>query len=98
MFRAYRDDLVAFAESLLRSREAAQEVVQDLFLRIWEMRDLWEPKGALNTYLYRATRNRAIMRLRRQRAELSFHERLSNGETATIMQGSVLPEPPPSSE
>ena len=64
MFRAYRDDLVAFAESLLRSHEAAQEIVQDLFLRIWQMRDLWEPRGPLNAYLYRATRNRAIMRLR----------------------------------
>ncbi|HJP85893.1 MAG TPA: RNA polymerase sigma-70 factor [Gemmatimonadaceae bacterium] len=84
MFRAYRDGLVAFAESLLRSNEAAQEVVQDLFLRIWQMRDLWEPRGALNAYLYRATRNRAIMRLRRHRAELSLHERLSNVDPATI--------------
>jgi RNA polymerase sigma-70 factor (ECF subfamily) len=84
MFRAYRDDLVAFAESLLRSRETAQEVVQDLFLRIWQMRDLWEPRGALNAYLYRATRNRAIMRLRQQRAELSLHEKLSKAESAMI--------------
>jgi RNA polymerase sigma-70 factor (ECF subfamily) len=84
MFRAYRDDLVGFAESLLRSREAAQEIVQDLFLRLWQMRDLWEPKGALNTYLFRATRNRAIMRLRRQRSELAFHDRLSNGERGSM--------------
>jgi RNA polymerase sigma-70 factor, ECF subfamily len=91
MFRAYRDDLVAFAESLLRSHEAAQEVVQDLFLRIWQMRDLWEPRGALNAYLYRATRNRAIMRLRQQRAELSFRDKLSHVEPA-LMAGSV-PDP-----
>lgn len=88
MFRAYRDDLVAFAESLLRSHEAAQEIVQDLFLRIWQMRDLWEPRGPLNAYLYRATRNRAIMRLRQQRTELSLHEPFSRLGPATIA-GSV---------
>ncbi len=34
MFRTYGNELVSFADSLLGSREAAQEVVQDLFLRI----------------------------------------------------------------
>lgn len=84
MFRAYRDDLVGFAESLLRSHDAAQEVVQDLFLRIWQMRDLWEPKGPLNMYLFRATRNRALTRLREQRSELSFHDRLSRVEPTSM--------------
>ena len=88
MFRAYRDDLVAFAESLLRSREQAQEVVQDLFLRIWQMRDLWEPRCALNMYLFRAVRNRAIMRLRQQRSELTFHERLSQIESGPMSASS----------
>ncbi len=84
MFRAYRNDLVAFAESLLRSREAAQEVVQELFLRIWQQRELWELSGPLNAYLFRATRNRAINHLRHERIEARFRERVAQGGSAPI--------------
>jgi RNA polymerase sigma-70 factor (ECF subfamily) len=90
MFRAYKNDLVGFVESVLRSHEAAQEVVQDLFLRIWQQRELWEFPGPLNTYLFRAARNRAISQLRHERIEARFRERVSPGQTARL-HGSPAP-------
>jgi RNA polymerase sigma-70 factor (ECF subfamily) len=84
MFRTYRNDLVAFAESLLHSRDAAQEVVQELFLRIWQQRELWELAGPLNAYLFRATRNRAINHLRHERIEVQFRERVARGGPARM--------------
>jgi DNA-directed RNA polymerase specialized sigma24 family protein len=38
-FRAYKKDIGAFVESCVRSRVGAEEVVQDLFLRIWAQRE-----------------------------------------------------------
>jgi RNA polymerase sigma-70 factor (ECF subfamily) len=82
MFRGYSNELVSFAESLLHSRDAAQEVVQDLFLRIWRQRELWEFPGPLNTYLYRAARNGAISRFRHDRIEARFQQRVAEGGIA----------------
>ena len=45
LFCAYRNDLGAFVVHIVRSREAAEEIVHDLFLRLWESRDLWEFEG-----------------------------------------------------
>jgi RNA polymerase sigma-70 factor (ECF subfamily) len=75
MYRTYKNDLGAFLESFVRSREAAEEIIQDLFVRLWEQRDLWEFQGALNTYLFRAARNRAISYLRHERVATRFLER-----------------------
>jgi RNA polymerase sigma-70 factor (ECF subfamily) len=89
MFRAYKNDLGAFLQRFLRSREAAEEVIQDLFLRIWEQRHEWEVAVPLNIYLFRAARNRAISYLRHQRVETRFRERVSGAA-----DGGVRPPSP----
>ncbi len=91
MFRAYKNDLVGFTESLLHSRETAQEVVQELFLRIWQQRELWEFAGALNSYLFRAVRNRAINYIRHERVATRFRERVAGGADQPI--GGSQPRP-----
>ena len=77
MFRAYKNDLGAFVTSCVHSREAAEEVIQDLFLHLWEQRHEWQPAVPLNIYLFRAARNRAIDHLRHQRVEAQFRERIA---------------------
>ncbi len=60
MFAAYYVPLVAFAYGIVQSQESAEELVQDVFARIWEVRATWTIDVSLSTYLYRATRNRAL--------------------------------------
>jgi RNA polymerase sigma-70 factor, ECF subfamily len=79
MWRAYKNDIGAFVMSYVRSRAAAEEVVQDLFLRIWVQRHLWEVPGPFHTYLFSAARNRAINYLRHERVEAAFRERVACG-------------------
>jgi RNA polymerase sigma-70 factor (ECF subfamily) len=82
MFRAYKNDLGAFVTSWVHSREAAEEVIHDLFLHLWEQRHEWEPAVPLNIYLFRAARNRAIDYLRHQRVEAEFQERIAQRRDA----------------
>ncbi len=77
MFRAYKNDLGAFVTSWVHSREAAEEVIQDLFLHLWEQRHEWQLAVPLNIYLFRAARNRAIDYLRHQRVETEFQQRIA---------------------
>src|SRR5439155_25526158 len=78
MFRAYKNDLGAFVTSWLHSREAAEEVIQDLFLHLWEELHEWQPVVPLNIYLFLAARNRAIDYMLHQSVEAQFRELIAN--------------------
>lgn len=53
---------VQFTDSL----EVAEDIVQDLFLRLWEKNHLIMIKGSINAYLFNAARNISIDYLRRE--------------------------------
>lgn len=89
MYRAYKNDLAAFVNSYVRSPQATEEILQDLFLRIWQQRDMWECTGPLGAYLFRAARNRAISHIRHERLDAAFRERTANEYLAAAMPGGV---------
>jgi len=64
IFTAHYEALCAFVHGYLRSREATEDVVQDLFASIWENRERWLPGGTIRQYLFTAARNRALSHLR----------------------------------
>ena len=65
LYRRYWQRLYAFAFRYVRSKEDAEEVVQDVFFRIWRGRADWVPAGAVRNYVYCAVRNAARDRLER---------------------------------
>jgi RNA polymerase sigma-19 factor, ECF subfamily len=77
LFREHASALCTFAFSYLRSRETAEDVVQDLFCWIWEQRFTIEMPHGVRAWLFFAVRNRSLNAMRNSRSELSIHERLS---------------------
>jgi len=71
LFRAHYPPLCDFVYGYVRSRAVAQELVQDLFLRLWERAGT--PASTLAaSYLYTAARNRAVGHLRRERVAAAW--------------------------
>jgi RNA polymerase sigma-70 factor (ECF subfamily) len=62
--RTYGPGLVGFAARIVGSPAAAEELVQDVFLRVWARRAELAVRDTLKTYLYRAVRNAALNRRR----------------------------------
>lgn len=60
IFFEYYPDLCLFALSVVQNRKASEDVVQNVFLNIWEIRKQWDINTSLKAYLYRAVKNRAI--------------------------------------
>ena len=57
--------LFSTAYRVLNSQEAAEDVLQDVFVQIWEMAPLYDPaRGKPLTWAITLTRNKAIDRLR----------------------------------
>ncbi len=67
LFIGLYSHLTQFAFSIVKTRESAEEVVSDLFIKIWEKRKALEKIGNLKVYLYVATRNIALNYLEKQK-------------------------------
>jgi RNA polymerase sigma-70 factor (ECF subfamily) len=64
VYRSYVVALCQLAYSYVRSRDAAEDIVQELFTRLWANRHDFQPEHGLRGYLFGAVRNRALNALR----------------------------------
>lgn len=65
------DSLVGYAERFVGSRDAAEDVAQDSFVRLWNGRKNWALEGSARAVLYRIARNLALD----DRRKCAVHER-----------------------
>jgi len=86
--RVYR---VAFG--ITRNDADAEEVVQDVFLSLFEKIAAFEERAALGTWLYRVATNSALLRRRGKRLELLLQLPVPAGRSAPCDHGAlrVLP-------
>jgi RNA polymerase sigma-70 factor (ECF subfamily) len=68
-FRMHYAALCAFARHRVGSIDAAEELVQETFLRVWQNRERLDPAQSLRSYLYRAVLNHALNELKHRRVE-----------------------------
>ncbi len=64
---AYTRPLRTFIQGFVQSPQAAEELVQDLFLKIWRMGSELPVQSNLRAYLYMAARNSALVYCRHSR-------------------------------
>jgi RNA polymerase sigma-70 factor, ECF subfamily len=62
--------LVTYAEEKLGSRDAAEDVVQEVYVRIWVKREGLRTDASLRGYLYRLVHNVAMDELRKRRVRV----------------------------
>ncbi len=59
--------LIQFSYSILKSTEMAEEVVSDVFVKIWQQRERLTKINNLTVYLYTATKNTSLDYLKKYR-------------------------------
>jgi RNA polymerase sigma-70 factor (ECF subfamily) len=69
LFHLYYDPLCRFAEAYVRSHADAEDLVQGVFVQLWEQRDRWVLRGSVRAYLYTAVRNAALNVLKHRLVE-----------------------------
>lgn len=68
LIQSYYEQLAMLVIRYLDSADAADDVLQELFLRIWNGRVNWEVRGSLKVYMYTAARNSALHAVARRDA------------------------------
>lgn len=66
IFTALGEPLRGFVENYV-DRATAEDVVQNVFLNVWRIRETWRPDGGVRAYLFAAARNQALSILRKRR-------------------------------
>jgi RNA polymerase sigma-70 factor (family 1) len=72
LFLLYHARLVSFSLSITRSKESAEEVVSDVFLKIWTKRTSLTRVGNFHLYIYIITKNLSINSYLKQKREKNF--------------------------
>ena len=65
LFHRWSGPLLRYLERMLRDTAAAEELVQEAFLRVHRARDRYAPEARFSTWLYRIATNLALNELRR---------------------------------
>jgi RNA polymerase sigma-70 factor (ECF subfamily) len=71
----HRSQVVNHLHRLVRNRAIAEELAQDVFLRVYRFRDRYQPEAKFSTWLFRITTNVALNWRRDTRREIA-HLRL----------------------
>lgn len=60
LFRSSYVSLVRYAKTIVKDHDTAEEIVQDLFFRLWQDKEKTKIESSLNGYLFRAVHNRSL--------------------------------------
>lgn len=71
IFIQYFPKVRTFAAILLKSEQEAEDIAQDIFVKLWEQPDLWEGNLVRN-YLYTMVKNHVFNRIKRKNIESKY--------------------------
>lgn len=85
VFRSYYAGMCTFVRRFVHAPDIAEELVQDVFFKLWTKRETLAEIDALRTYLFRAARNTALNHIRRKKLETAWEEQeAARGEQVTL--------------
>jgi len=60
LFKRYVNGLISFGNSFINNFEAVEEIVEDVFVKLWENRQMMPTINNLSSYLYVATKHACL--------------------------------------
>ncbi|MEO6962891.1 MAG: RNA polymerase sigma-70 factor [Puia sp.] len=82
LYTYYLDSLYQYVFLFTKSAYSTEEIVQDVFVRIWEHRQILREVESFKSYLFRAAKNRVIDYVRSREAEERALSRVLAGQKA----------------
>lgn len=84
LFTRYYEDLVRFSFGITHNSDASEEIVQEVFLKLWENRSKLEIHSSIKSFLLKSVQNRSIDSLR--------HISITNKYVSKVLDHPVLLE------
>ena len=72
IFKSHFKRLHAYAFTILKDEDEAEEVVQNVFVKLWEKKERISEMQSVNAYLYRAVYNESLNLLKHEKVKASY--------------------------
>ena len=98
LFRSSYVSLVRYAKTLIKDHDTAEEIVQDLFFRLWKDKEKLNIESSLNGYLFRSVHNKCLHFIEHNRVierhaeEMSYRQTESQESPSDILNYKELQE------
>ena len=76
IFRTYFPGLRNYAMRFAKNGEEAEEIVQEVFVQLWEKRDSIQLNTSIKSYLFRAVHNRCLNQIRNEKIRARHHDHI----------------------
>lgn len=84
IYHRFAPKLLAFTQKLVPCQEDAEEVVQEVFVKLWERKHFLDPEQGLDGYLFRMAKNLVYNKARHHVQELAYGKYLARKESIKV--------------
>lgn len=91
VFDACYDSLCQYAFTIVKDFDQAEDIVQSIFVKLWERRESLEIKTSIRSYLFRSVYNQCINQLEHAAVKKRFDASVQNSPGVDRQQPDVFP-------
>ncbi len=84
LFRKYYSYLCSFANTYLHDTEISQDIVQDIFFRLWQIKDELPDDTNLQAYLFKSVQNSCLNYIKHQKIEEKYKAFSANDQNSVF--------------
>ena len=90
LFEKYYASLCAFATNFVNDPDVAEDIVQEIFFKLYTDKPTFDVVVALKSYLYLVTKNQCLNYLKHARIEQEYMSFLKERETTTFFFNQIV--------
>lgn len=92
IFEEYYGALCSFAFRYMENVDLSADILQDVFTKLWQIRDDFFYLHQVKSFLYTAVRNRALNELEHSRVAYEYEQKMLEKKADTFFHDSVVEE------
>lgn len=89
LYQKYKNDIYAFSFSLVKSKSNAEEILQDVYLNVWQNKHKINPDLSFKSFIFTCTRNACLNFLKRAVNEQTMKDaifyKINTSSNSTIL-------------
>ncbi len=78
VFNQYFNIMVLYANRFMDTREEAEEITQEVFVKFWEKCDTLSPDSSVKSYLYRSVHNSCLNAIKHEKVKDGYKQHVIN--------------------
>jgi len=93
LFHKYYGLLCAYAARIVSNKDAAEEIVQDYFVKLWEKHEQLSVETSVYNYLFRSVKNHCVNYIQHNKIKLKYARSVAEHTESQITEEFDFPEP-----